>query len=81
MVSGEQMRKKSNKGVAKQLKYSIRKINSEIRETAKRGYTSCRTTIGFCFSDDDIKTIEKYYTSLGYKIKIDVTWCDVSVEW
>lgn len=80
-LNAEHMRKVVEKGIQRRYKNTIKKINREIRNNASMGYTNCSVTVWQHFTEKEAKDIEKYYTSLGYKIKVDQGWCSVDVNW
>lgn len=68
MKTAEQMRIKTRKGIERIIKRTFKKINYEIKETARKGEYYCYVNLWRNFDKDEKEKITQYYISKGYNV-------------
>ena len=84
MINAEKMNVITQKSMNKRFKQIIKSINSEIKRLAKLRYTSLPWNLDYYHFEEDFmfsEKLRKYYSDLGYKVKIDKDINRIIISW
>ena len=84
MINAEEMNMITQKSMNKKFKQIIKSINSEIKRLAKLRYTYLSFHLNYYRFEKDFmlyEKLEKYYSDLGYKVKMDEGRDEIIITW
>lgn len=84
MINAEKMNVITQKSMNKKFKQVIKSINSEIKRLAKLRYTNLSWNLDYYHFEKDFmlsEKLRKYYSDLGYKVKMDEDINKMIITW